>query len=100
MESLIGKKLLLLGGTKQACDAVEVAKEMQIETFVADYYSDSPAKKIADHSFAISTHDVDKLIRLCFGGCIAILCRNMQTIESSLLYFWWAAFSFHKKEWA
>lgn len=85
MESLIGKKLLLLGGTKQACDAVEVAKEMQIETFVADYYSDSPAKKIADHSFAISTHDVDKLIRLCreehIDGVITV------ALEDALPYY-------------
>lgn len=65
MESLAGKRLLILGGTKQACDAVEVAKKLGIEVYVTDYNSDSPAKGIADHSFMVSTNDVEQVVNLC-----------------------------------
>ena len=64
-DSLAGKTLLILGGTKQACDAVEVAHELGVRVIVADYYADSPAKKIADEATMHSTFDVDGIVELC-----------------------------------
>lgn len=60
-----GKRLLILGGIRPMCEAVEYAKEMGIYTMVTDYLEDSPAKKIADQSFMVSTMDVDALEELC-----------------------------------
>lgn len=85
MVSLLGKRLLVLGGTKQACDAVKIAKKMGVEVYVADYNSDSPAKAIADKSFMISTHAVDQIVSLCkkykIDGIITIC------LESVLPYY-------------
>ena len=60
-----GKKLLILGGSALACDIVETAKEMGVQTYVANYDEDSPAKSKADKSFCISTTDVEGLVSLC-----------------------------------
>ncbi len=65
MNSLKGKKLLFLGGIRMLCEAVEYAKEMGIYTIVTDYLPDSPAKKIADKSYMISTTDTDALVDMC-----------------------------------
>ena len=45
------KTLLFLGGTGAMYDAVEIAKSMGIYTIVADYYPNSPAKRVADKSY-------------------------------------------------
>lgn len=60
-----GKKLLILGGIKYECDIVDHAKKMGAYTIVADYYSDSPAKKIADKSLLIDATDVDAIVDYC-----------------------------------
>lgn len=65
MESLRGKKLLVMGGISLSCDIVEKAKEMGVYVIVTDYLENSPAKKIADESFMVSTMDVDGLVKLC-----------------------------------
>lgn len=65
MNELSGKTLLVLGGTTQACDAVEAAHRLGVRVIVADYYADSPAKKIADESTMHSTYDVDGIVALC-----------------------------------
>ena len=64
-ENLKGKRLLFLGGIRILCDAVKMAKAMGIYTIVTDYLPDSPAKKIADASYMVSTTDVDAVVELC-----------------------------------
>lgn len=63
MQSLKGKKLLILGGPALACDVVEKAREMGVYTIVTDWYEPdkSPAKLIADEYAMISTADVDAM---------------------------------------
>lgn len=58
------KKLLVLGGKPiGSCEIVKRAREKGIYTIVADYLSDaeSPAKKIADEAWLISTSELDIL---------------------------------------
>lgn len=62
---LKGKKLLVLGGIALSCEIVRTAKAMGIETLVTDYLPDSPAKRIADRAFMVSTLDIDALEQLC-----------------------------------
>lgn len=64
-ESLKGKRLLFVGGIRRLCEAVETAKAMGVYTMVTDYLPDSPAKKIADKSFMVSTTDIDAMVELC-----------------------------------
>lgn len=63
--NLKGKKLLLLGGVRPACEIIKEAKSMGVITYVTDYLVNSPAKKIADYSFEINAMDVDAVIALC-----------------------------------
>lgn len=65
MENLKGKRLLLLGGVQPMCQVVYEAHRMGIEVYVTDYLENSPAKKIADKSFMVSTTDVDAVVELC-----------------------------------
>ncbi|MCL2335376.1 MAG: hypothetical protein FWC57_04870, partial [Endomicrobia bacterium] len=70
MESILGKKLLFLGGTPAIRKVVEKAKSMGIFTIVIDYYANddylhSPAKRIADESYQISAFDIEGVIRCC-----------------------------------
>lgn len=60
-----GKKLLILGAITLICDIVKRAQEMGVYTIVADYYTDSPAKKIADESVLIDATDVDAIVKYC-----------------------------------
>lgn len=60
-----GKKLLILGGVRLACDIVTRAKEMGAYVVVADYLVDSPAKKIADEAVLINAMNVDALVDYC-----------------------------------
>lgn len=62
---LRGKKLLLLGGVQPTCQIIEEAHKMGVKVYVTDYLENSPAKKIADKSFMISTTDVDAVVELC-----------------------------------
>lgn len=64
-EELRGKRLLIMGGISLNVDIVKTAKNMGITTIVIDYYSDSPAKKVADESYQVSTTDVDAVVELC-----------------------------------
>ena len=63
--SLKGKKLLLLGGVRPACEIVKEAKKMGLEVYVTDYLENSPAKKIADKSFMVSATEIDDVVELC-----------------------------------
>lgn len=62
---LKGKRLLILGGASVHCKIVEAAKRLGVYTIVADYLTDSPAKKIADESLLISILDVDAIVDWC-----------------------------------
>lgn len=64
--NLKGKKLLIMGGPALACDIVNKAQSLGIYTIVTDWYSkyESPAKKISDESFMISTADVESIVNL------------------------------------
>lgn len=58
------KKILILGGTNFSCEIVDTAHKLNMEVYVTDYYADSPAKSIADHSFMVSATDVDGVVQL------------------------------------
>lgn len=62
---LKGKKILILGGTTQLCDAVLAAKELGLYVIVTDFIEDSPAKRIADKSYLCSINDVEHLTEIC-----------------------------------
>ena len=66
MVSLIGKKLLILGGSKISCEIVNKAKQLGIHTAVTDWYpvEKSPAKQIADEHFMTSTADIEAMVNL------------------------------------
>lgn len=62
---LKNKRLLFIGANGNICHAVERAKELGIYTVVTDYFENSPAKKIADKSYLVSTADTDALVEIC-----------------------------------
>ncbi|MDE6698295.1 MAG: hypothetical protein K2J91_02300 [Lachnospiraceae bacterium] len=65
MYSFKGKKLLILGGAFQHCKVVEAAHKLGIVTYVADYLTDSPAKKMADKALLVDIKDIDALVSIC-----------------------------------
>lgn len=62
---LAGKKLLVLGAMQRTCVIVNRARELGIYVIVADYFEDSPAKKIADEALLVDATDVDTLAKYC-----------------------------------
>jgi biotin carboxylase len=64
MENHKKRTLLISNGLALACDIVKKAKEKNIYTIVTDWYENSPAKKIADESFMVSTADIDAMVEL------------------------------------
>lgn len=58
-----GKKLLILGGAGPHVKVVESAHEMGIQTIVADYLPDSPAKAIAEVALMDNIYDIDELVQ-------------------------------------
>ena len=62
---LKGKKLLVLGGVAMICELVQNAQRRGAYVIVADYYSDSAAKRFADEAWLVSTADTEKLSELC-----------------------------------
>lgn len=64
MESLKGKKLLILGGSAYMVDPVLKAKELGLYTIVTDWHEleKSPAKQVADEYWTISLMDYDQLV--------------------------------------
>lgn len=59
------KRLLVIGATSMMATAVETAKKHGIYTVVVDYFEDSPAKKIADKAYLVSTADTEMLLEIC-----------------------------------
>ncbi len=64
-EDLSGKKLLILGGMRMACDLVRQAQKMGVYVVVADYVEDCPAKKIADQGTMTSATDIEGIVKFC-----------------------------------
>jgi carbamoylphosphate synthase large subunit len=62
---IAGKKLLVLGGVAMICELVKNAQHRGAYVIVADYYPDSPAKRIADEAWLVSTADTEKLAQMC-----------------------------------
>ncbi len=62
---LQGKRLLLLGGMRMACDIVTRAQAMGVYVVVADMTKDSPAKKLADKAIDADVCNVDNIVRIC-----------------------------------
>lgn len=58
------KKILLLSGIPHMVDVVRTAQNMGLYTIVTDRDPASPAKKVADKSFDISTSDIDRLAEI------------------------------------
>ena len=58
------KKLMFLGGTGAMYDVVRRAKNKGIYTIVVDYFTNSPAKRIADRSYLVSTMDIDAVLQI------------------------------------
>ncbi|WP_368652898.1 ATP-grasp domain-containing protein [Ornithinibacillus sp. 4-3] len=66
MDTLGGKRLLILGGSRISCEIVRKAKELGIYTMVTDWYplEQSPAKQLADEYFMTSTADIPAMVNL------------------------------------
>lgn len=58
------KRLLILGGIALSKEIVEAAHNLGIEVYVTDYLPDSPAKRIADKNFMVSTTDINAVVDL------------------------------------
>lgn len=56
------KTLLLLGGSRQQCIAIERAKELGFRTVLCDYLPDNPGQQIADVFYLQSTTDRDGVL--------------------------------------
>lgn len=65
LESLKGKKLLILAGAGVHCKVVKAAKELGIYTIVTDYLEDSPAKALADEAWMYDIKDIESIVRKC-----------------------------------
>lgn len=67
MESLKGKKLLVIGGAFQHCKVVEAARELGVITYVTDYLpvEKAPAKQIADKYYMHNITDIDEIVDMC-----------------------------------
>lgn len=63
-EDLKGKRLLILGATRNECQIVDAAHEMGVYVISTDNHEDwddAPAKKIADEAWDISWADIEAL---------------------------------------
>ena len=63
-EDLKGKRLLILGATRDECEIVNAAREMNVYTITTDNHlnwDDAPAKKISDEAWNISWADISAL---------------------------------------
>lgn len=59
------KRILFLGGFPQMIDIVKKAKDMGLYTIVVDMDPKSPAKKVSNKSYDISTNEIDRLVEIC-----------------------------------
>lgn len=68
LSGLKGKKLLILGGIQRTCVIVKRAQELGVYVIVADFDSNSPAKRIADEAVLIDAKDIDSLVDYCLAN--------------------------------
>lgn len=66
LESIQGKKLLIMGGMQINCEIVKAAKKLGVYTVVADYNppEKSPGKRIADEHFLVNVTDINATVAL------------------------------------
>lgn len=64
MKSTKQKKILILSGISHMVNVVETAKRMGYYTIVTDKAPGSPAKKVADKSYDISTSEIERLAEM------------------------------------
>ena len=64
-EQLKGKRLLILGGMRMACDIVKRAQNMGVYVVVADNTIGAPAKAIADKEIYADVTNVDEIVKIC-----------------------------------
>lgn len=69
-ETLIGKKLLILGANMETIPIIEKAKEMGVVTYVADYDVLAPGKEVAGHRVDIDGKDVKRLVEFVLENSI------------------------------
>lgn len=65
MESLVGKKLLVLGANVETIPLIETAKNLGVYVYVTDFNPNAPAKKYADKSFDVDGLNITGLVELC-----------------------------------
>ena len=58
-------KLMVLGGANVHVKLIKAAKSEKCTTIVAEYLSNSPAKKLADTAYLMDIKDTDKLEAIC-----------------------------------
>lgn len=64
MDSISGKKLLILGANPETIPLVQRANQLGVKTVVTDYTPGAPAKKFAAEHYDVDGSDVDALIEL------------------------------------
>lgn len=84
MNSLKGKKLLILGGTTLIIHVVTTARKMGVFTIVTDKDPKSPAKEYADKSYNISTGDMDALMNLARAEMIEGIFTGYEDFNTSV----------------
>jgi biotin carboxylase len=65
MESLVGKKLLVLGANVETISLIETAKNLGVYVYVTDFNPNAPAKKYANKAIDIDGLDITNLVNLC-----------------------------------
>lgn len=85
-------KVLMLGSDYGSCEIINELHNRGCWVIVADYYETTPAKRIADESWLISTNDFDTLEKRCKdnnvaavitgasdfnGGNLRVLCKRL-----------------------
>lgn len=65
MESLVGKKLLVLGANVETIPLIETAKKLGVFVYVTDFNPNAPAKKHANRALDIDGLDIPALVNLC-----------------------------------
>lgn len=64
-------KVLMLGSDYGSCEIINELHNRGCWVIVADYYETTPAKRIADESWLISTNDFDTLEKRCRDNNVA-----------------------------
>ncbi len=64
MDSIKGKKILILGGSSDGVETVKNANDMGLLTIVVDPVPGSPAKKIAWKSYDVNAIDLEALVKI------------------------------------